>query len=79
MNEPPTAEAVPVRRLNAPRTPLDAFGAYAMAPKRTQDAYVQKDASLPDARPNDFREIALFLANCHGLAHNSGGLRRASG
>ena len=45
-----------------------------MAPK-PQNAYKHKDAPLPDVRPNDYLEIAKFLAALHEIAHNSVGLR----
>ena len=45
-----------------------------MAPKK-QDAYDKKGAPLPEVRPNEYLEIAKFLASLHDIAHNTGRLR----
>ena len=50
------------------QTPAAPHALDAMAPKRTQDAYAQKDAALPDVRPNDFQEIGQFWASFHEIA-----------
>ena len=48
----------------------------AMAPKATDKAYVTRDAALPDARQDDWNDIARFLAMARQLTH-SGNLRHA--
>ena len=41
-----------------------------MAPKKTQDAYVNRHAALPDVRPHDCMEISRWLTTFHEIAHN---------
>ena len=47
-----------------------------MAPKQMDRAYAARDVPIPEARQNDWQEIARFLATTRQLMH-SGGLRHA--
>ena len=80
MSEPRvTPKLTPARTFAATRTSLERLTPSllaAMAPKAADAAYVNRDVPLPDARRDDWGEIARFLALANQLTHSGGAAPR---